>query len=414
MWNFKRFKKNQVLPRIGRAALGFLIFSLFFLGTDREAWSCRYTIRDVGFVDLVPHPYHLYIFTETLPPDELLTRLTSISSGVLADSNVRIEWVSTSGPIRHEAQYYLDFWKVPSLPAAVLVSPFKTSTVMPLELEGGSLENALWEALNRTVSSEARQNFLDRIIKSYCVVLLIEGRDDEENVRVSEILTGVSRKIEKLMRQLPVHIDDPPSIIRIPQTRLSDEKVLLWSLGVDAAAVEDPIVITLIGRGRQFGPRLVGGQVSESRVYNIFSLISLSCDCGQDVTRMIGPLIPLSWDKSRQAQVVRNLGFDAENPIVKREISMVLSLEKWGPLGEPSEFPADESALGEYSEDIVRPEGETSGNALSPAQIRDLISTGESGDSKFLQRGLLLLGAFIVLIMSTGVFILWRTRKKRQ
>ena len=42
---------------------------------------------------------------------------------------------------------------------------------------------------------------------------------------------------------------------------------------------------------------------------------------------MMGTLLPLRWGKKNQQEVVKMLGFDAENPFVKMEVSRILGVE---------------------------------------------------------------------------------------
>jgi hypothetical protein len=57
----------------------------------------------------------------------------------------------------------------------------------------------------------------------------------------------------------------------------------------------------------------------------MLTIIGLSCDCGLDKKGLIGQSVPLRWDESLQEAVVKYLGFDAENPLLKREIAGILA-----------------------------------------------------------------------------------------
>jgi hypothetical protein len=60
-------------------------------------------------------------------------------------------------------------------------------------------------------------------------------------------------------------------------------------------------------------------------------LIGMDCECGVDLSTMKGPPIPLKWDEETQDLASMALGFDPENPMVKLEVSQILSLERDGP-----------------------------------------------------------------------------------
>ena len=202
-----------------RCAIAICLLSCFHFSV---AFSCMYTVRDVGFVDIGTIPYRLYYYTREDIPETLTSTFKQISYAVLMDSNVKVEVINADQQNDHSAMEYLHFWDIKSFPAAILVSPEGQSLVLPISagqhLRNSSLaqganepfKEAIWSALEGVVSSPKRKEILQHIVKAYCVVLLIEGEDAAENKRTQEAVAGAIEEISKIMSQMPKPIKEPP------------------------------------------------------------------------------------------------------------------------------------------------------------------------------------------------------------
>ena len=379
-----------------------------------EVFGCVYNVRDVGFVEIVPAPYHLYCFIQDDTPEELISTFKQISNATLMDSNVEVEIVNTDRQKDHPAMEYFHFWEIQSFPSAILVSPGGRSLVLPVSIPNKPFKETVWSSLESVASSPKVKEILEHIVKAYCVVLLIEGEDAAENKRVHEAVTDPIRKIAGIMKQLPKRIDEPPYTIVIPQESVSQERILLWSLGVGEDELGEPSVAVLYGRGRRIGPLLEGGQITSSGVFNILSVIGLSCNCGLDKRGMMGTQIPLKWGAEIQSDVIKSLGFDAENPMVKMEMNSIISSGLFTMTEDKGNIGSSVSAFDRYSEEVLALESISTISKVSPAQLRELASTGSATfkSGLNLKTLLALMGIIILLILSGGIIILMRTRRR--
>jgi len=230
--------------------------------------ACRYTVRDIGFVDLGPPPYRLRIHTEagTAGPIEAAARMHA----ALSDTNIAVEVVLAD---RKEDL------KVPFLPAAVLQSADGSRLLLP-PFEAGEAKRIIGEA----VLSPARERILGGIVDSFCVILLIRGDDPARGV--------ISKSIDRvtpLLHAMDKPHDRPPVVVEIPEDSLSEERVLLWSLGVDPESGNSPLAVLLYGKGRRMGPVLAGPSLTEDAIIRLFRLIGTDCECGLDLERFEHP-----------------------------------------------------------------------------------------------------------------------------
>lgn len=335
-----------------------------------KAIGCQYNVRDVGFVDLISNPYRIYHFINNETSPEIVASLEQISYTSLLESNIQYEIVNIDQKMDHPAMEYFKFWEIQSIPASIMISPDGRSLVLPLSNPDESFRETLWKTLDNVVSSPVREKILKNIIKAYCIVLLIEGRDDVDNKHAREIADEAAVHINQIMSQLPKRIEEPPHVIVIPQEQFAQERILLWSLDINEQEIDEPHVSIIYGKGRRFGPLLKGAQRIQKELSSMLSIIGLSCECGLDKRWMTGSPIPLRWEEKKQLEVVQTLGFDAESPVVKMEISSILSFDA----SRIRSRSGNEGNIYGYGEGIIRREAESSSKRLSPAQMNALIS----------------------------------------
>ena len=343
---------------------------------------CRYTVRDVAFVDFGDETYRLEL---RLPLEDPET-LGAVASSLL-DTNVRYE----QGELEATS------------PEATLHHP-----------DGRSLEVDLWSEgaldavkLSAVSSSPLRDRLLDEVFTHYAFCLFVEGEDAEENASALEVIDGAFTELGKIFAQMPKAVGDRPRLTTLPHARRSEERVLLFGLGIDEAGKE-PALAILMGRGRRVGPVLVDEQISPTAVFGILNAIGQSCECDLDRSWMQGPRVPLRWDAAAKERVVQDLSFDAESPFVKTEISGILAR---GPQHREGEAGVTlEEALLAY-EEIVIPTRDLAEDPLPTASAAPAPSEpSESEEPEFSWLGTIL-GCAIAVGLGT-LLAVWSSRRR--
>jgi len=304
------------------------VLALYLFGAlpTSELFGCRYTVRETGFVD-----FGIDYYTLSLPLGE--NDLSSDSrrqvfQDLLINSNIVI---ASRNPNRYRtALSDSDF--------AVLFSPRENHP--PLELSPGVLPAAQgWKtggrksdlsphiaAVRNAVDSPLRERIVEGTAKHYAVVLFIEGTDPERN---RSALHSISRAIEEIndhLDFLPKPVARGPVAIPLGEKEREAEKVLLWSLGMAGSPQQEPSAAVIYGKARWIGPLLRGADITVESVLRILAVIGSDCECGTDPRILRGIPLPVRWGKSVQDQLVWELGFDPENPMVKVEVSQILRL----------------------------------------------------------------------------------------
>ncbi len=368
------------------------------------ALGCIYNVRDMAFVDFGAPPYRLYCYVRDTTPPPAVANLSEIAHATLQETNVRFEMVNVSAQPAHPALEYRRFWNIRSEPALVLVSPKGRSLAIPVAGSTIPSRQQIWRALDGVAASATRDEILKHIITDYAVVVLVEGRDARANAAARQAVNTAARKVAGTMHLLPKQNGKPPAVIVISPAAFSRERVLLWSLGVDNDQADQPAAAVLYGMGRRIGPVLTGKQIQPVTLYNMLSTIGLSCECGLDRSYLLGLRIPLRWDQATRSRVTSLLGFDPENPMVRTEMSMIMSMGPSNRQGSPDQ----------YSEQALPVQGRLASPRLAPAEFQQLASVATGPDlwGLPLKTTLLTLAGGILLVLGGAALILLRARKQ--
>jgi hypothetical protein len=309
------------MGRLWRLAL---ISGVSVLFGAQFAAACRYNVRDVGFVDLGVGSHYLFACVDGDTPEQLTGDLEDVLNLMLPDSTLYAEIIDVNDVPGHPVINLLKEHKVESYPTLLLASPEEQSRIVSVDQSGEGFKKNLTAALEDLLDSPKRTEILKHLANAYGVVLLIEGRNADDNAAARQTAEAAVKTIEMHMDYLPKPIEKPPVLLTLTQKELAAEDILLWSLGLDTEKIDAPHVVILYGRCRRLGPTLTGEDLTEDIVTNILSIIGADCECGLDRRWMQGAMVPVKWDEEIQSQLVKSLGFDPENPMVKMEMSMIL------------------------------------------------------------------------------------------
>ncbi len=284
------------------------------------AQACKYSVRDVGFVDLGAEPYRLVCVADGANGQDRVTRAVK---RVLADSNLRLETLDAVA--NHPALRSRGTSKGTNTPRLLFLAP--DSREIAFEVGDVDLDDdqKLEAALIGLVKSSLRDAILETSLESYAVVVLIEGTSKQENRRATDAARFAVEQINKLMPSMDKPVDGPPKVITLSTDQATQERVLLWSWGVEEERGDDPSIVVLFGRGRRLGPVMTGSDIGGTELLERLRLVGKSCECELDRSWMQGPMFPHTWNASQQADAAKVLGFDAESPLVKVEISRIIA-----------------------------------------------------------------------------------------
>ncbi len=373
-------------------------------------FACKYTIREIGFTDIGSQPYMLYFFVQSNTSEEIVSTFRKVAYPVLMETNVRSEIINVDEQKGHPAINHLHQLNTGSFPVAILVSSEGRSIVVPFPETVKSTKEAVWSMTESVVNSRIRGKIVKNIVRSYSIVLLIEGEDVSENRIARNRAEQAIKEISGFVESMPKPTDIIPEIIIIPYESIPDENILLWSLGFDRTINNGPEIAVLYGRGRIMGPVLKNEQITKTNIFNLLSIVYADCECGLDRRWKLGTMIPFRWETKIQGELVKQLGFDVENPMIKSEMSQILSIDvlattRDGKLSNPLDY-----NLFGYDNEAGESVDEADSQQLSSAQIQNLYSSSKT--RPLIKIVLFGVSILVLIILAISIYILLKANKR--
>ncbi len=286
--------------------------------------ACQYNVRETGFVDFGVNQYHFYGYVNRETPADIVIDFEQACSSVFKNCNIVPEIINVEAQQNHSALQYISQYNIHSFPSAVLVSPDNQVFVIPFPISKQLSGNAIKSVLERIVHSPLRNTIIDKVIKTYGVILVIEGPVRPENERIRKSVKQSIRTIQAQMKLMPKSIEHLPELIVLKREAFQKEEILLWSLGLESQKTNDTYAAIIYGKARWIGPLLKGEEINKTNLTNILSIIGLDCECGLDMRVMQGTMLPVKWDEKTHTRLIKHLGFDPENPIIKLGMNRIL------------------------------------------------------------------------------------------
>jgi len=327
--------------------------------------ACRYSVRDTGFVDIGAVPYRLSLAAAALP-ESVAARYRQAAAAALLDSNV---------------EFHPDAPEQETAAAPLALSDAFGRSLALIPGGSGDLPRAqadIISLMESVATSPARVRIQAESLRSFAVLVLIEGRDEAANQRVLQTLQSAVSAIERLLPGMPKPVSVPPQVISLTLPSQAAERVLLWGLGLDPGPANDPRLAIVYGRGRRLGMPLEGPAITRTGVQERLVLIGQDCECDLDRAWLQGPVIPGRWDRSLQETAARALGFDPENPRVRSEVSRIVLRGE----GDRSrqQRPTTALALG-YTEESIETGNDAPGDSAADANPPIAIGPASGGPS---------------------------------
>ena len=294
-----------------------IIIGLFLMLYVTTAEACRYTIREIGFSSLSRVTYVIYRVDAAAVTFPRQLELSFSKSNIKAHGlNANEDGTS---PI-------VAFVKSQNLPFPAYVLKEKNGRM--LAMSETDFKNNL---KSRILSSPVQKYLLQNLPMNYASVVLVEGTNAADNKTASRYILKACERITDIMPNMPKQVEIGPDMITIKQNHFQQEKVLLWSLGIETAPVE-PMAFILYGKGRIMGDKIEYKSIVKGDVYKLLSIIGADCECGLDRKWMLGYQVPLDWPEDTRQGLSNRLGFDVDNPMVLTEMSRILAIENRVPV----------------------------------------------------------------------------------
>jgi hypothetical protein len=285
------------------------------------AFACKYSVRDVAFVDISPEPYFAYIHVDSSVSPATRAEIESARRAVFLDANVTSEVVDIDVDPDHSSTRDAHG----SLPRIVLEAPDGRTMSLPIGTGATPSTDDIWAAVEAVTTSRVRRQVRRRMFDAHTVIIVVEGTSSTANDQAARIAADATSRVREGMDELPKPIAKPPYTVVIPADRGQEEAVLLWSLGLDSRRSDDAHVVALFGRMRVLGDPLTVPGATEGALFTMLDLVGQDCECTLDRSWMQGTMVPHYWDSQDETLAMEALGFDPGNPLVMTEVSRIVN-----------------------------------------------------------------------------------------
>lgn len=277
--------------------------------------ACRFTVREIGFSTLSREVYTLAFIDGSSAVDAASLEPYRQQ---LRQSNMQLLVLHPQQDAKHPA-VLLASQKGVSFPAVVLISPDQRIWAFQT--------NNPADIFSEIIDSPVRKKMRDLFYNTFAVVLWVEGKDSLQNQTAARLVRAACESIQNVMPVMPKKVKYPPVAIHISSEKFQNEKLLMWSLGLDGPANE-PLAFVMYGRGRKMGAPLNYGQMQDSGLYKYMAMIGADCECSLDRKWMLGGQVPLWWPSETSQLLTDEVGFDVDNPMILAEMSRIMASKK--------------------------------------------------------------------------------------
>jgi len=386
-----------------------ILIALFCFGTPLTTYGCRYTIREIGYAEIGSSPHYLHIFTDSKTSENEISTLKKLAAALLNETNVMVDIFQVDQEKTLQVTEKLARYDLKTFPSAVFEFPEGDHIIYPLNHPGKSLNESVWIVIEDFFNSALRSSIKEKLVHAYGVVLFVEGVDKQQNNMILRELKSAVRELSTTFDQMPKSVDSPPVVLVLPRKNMLDERILLMSLGITEEDAGRPAVAVLYGRGRIMGSALKGELINRNRILNLLTIVGADCECGLDHSWILGRMIPMRWETGIQSELARTLGFDVENPLVKSEMTQILSLK---PSPDDLLDPMGSSLLG-YSEgklDLKKNPDKLS--KISATAVRKSFFQTKTSKNNLVAKIIFMgFGLILLIVVALFLFIKYQRRK---
>ena len=155
-------------------------------------------MREIGYADFGHSPYILYIYIDNETDQGDVATIKKLYNTLLTDSNIEMNIVNVDDNLASGAIEHFNNHNIKSYPSAQLVLHDNKAMSYPIYDPGKSLIESVWLLFENLASSSKRNLIKERLLEAFCVVLIIEGKNQIQN---SYVLSETQKAVEEISQR---------------------------------------------------------------------------------------------------------------------------------------------------------------------------------------------------------------------
>ena len=281
---------------------------LTLLGGAAFAKPSKYSVRDVGFVDVEAPPYRLVLLAKNPAAPDVKKQQADLHQEMRDSNIVLVHFPSDpknippalqkiSVPVKLTAPV---FWLVAPDDRAVPFDPRKSMADL--------------------TTSKVRQELQIAVTDSLGAVLMVESTDAEANEIAKSKIVKALESINKNLTKLKAP-EAEVKFLTLTVAQREKERWTLWALGEDVAVAKTPKVAVLFGKLRRAGPLLEGSEWDVMDLVRRIAMLAEPCESSLDRKQFTDPMLPFRWAKDWPEKL---LPFNPVSEAVEVEVKELL------------------------------------------------------------------------------------------
>lgn len=293
-----------------------LLLLIIMVNIGIQASACRFTIREIGYSNILLEQYQLILEADSLKHKKQITDFKNIAFAYSIDANVDYQFIQTDS---------------------------STPKVRLLNGEGNEIYNSTVEnrkdiihSVTTCLSSPLRQKLTEYIGKSFAVIVYFEGKNPGHK-NIEKQISDARKKFRTVSPHLDKAVSEGIEVLKIPLSDRQKETIVLAALSIPTSSTK-PIISIIYGRGRLAGGVLQENKITSQDIFNNLVLLGTDCECGIDLSPLLENTLPLNWSAEIRQEIAEMLVFDADNPIILAEMSRILAKGASSSQGDLNQF----------------------------------------------------------------------------
>lgn len=299
---------------------------------DRPPARCKYSVRDVAFVNVHGKPWQLRLIKpKNIDADEFRSWNLGLKNK-LANSNLGFIWHqedSEAGQklLAQSNQADLANSRNQKLPLCVIghagMEPMSITMDQSLSLS---------ENLANVTSSPARSKLLEHVVDSLCVFVIVESGDPEADRVALQTVKGSIDQVNKQLWTLEKPANEGPAFVSVNSLD-KREQIFLQSIGI-SGQVTSPTVAVIYGQGRRLGGLITGNELTIEKLVGRASICGQDCECELNRDWLYAAQMIHDWPKDLERLAEASLNFDPHSAFVVAEVAQILRKTGGKPVNE--------------------------------------------------------------------------------
>lgn len=298
--------------------------------TEPNSARCKYSVRDVGFVNVHSFGWRL---TLAKPPELSKTEFEQWDAKIavaLQRTNVHHLWVAPDSQVFSDLRSQLRSRNTPAETiGGILSSSNDEHFVFCTTKDGKSELEPMIRQAEQLANSPFRQKILEACCDSLCTVILIESASQEKNAAARKLLTAAINKLDKQMWMLEKPTEKAPGALVLTIAEQESESWFCRSIGLGSTA--DPTFAIAYGQGRILGDLIPLDQASVDKLVGTASICGGDCECELDKDWLYGRQFVHRWPKDLERRAEKSLNFDPHAAYVKSEVASIVRKTRTNP-----------------------------------------------------------------------------------